>query len=69
MRQPAVRPRRDQVEELTRGVRLPLPAIADDHMEVVADGLRQAFEDVRLRAAATVAAGDEAEVTGLMRLG
>ena len=36
-------------------------------MEVLADGLRQAFGDVRLRAAATVAAGDEAEVTGLMQ--
>ena len=36
-------------------------------MEVVADGLRQAFEDVRLRAAATVLMGDEAEVTALMQ--
>ena len=62
MRRPAVRPRPDQVEELTRGVRLPLAAIADEHMEVLADGLRQAFEDVRLRAAAE----EEAEVTGLM---
>ncbi len=67
MRRPAVRPRPDQVEELTRGVRLPLAAIADDHMEVVADGLRQAFEDVRLRAASTMAEGEEAEVTGLMQ--
>ena len=67
MRRPAVRSRRDQVEELTRGVRLPLAAIAEDHMEVVADGLRRAFEDLRLRAAATVAAGEEAEVTGLIQ--
>ena len=37
------------------------------HMEVVAGGLRQAFEDVRLRAAVTVAEGEEAEVTGLMQ--
>ncbi len=36
-------------------------------MEVVADGLRRAFEDLRLRAAATVAAGEEAEVTGLIQ--
>ena len=67
MRRPAVRPRPDQVEELTRGVRLPLAAIANEHMEVLADGLRQAFEDVRLHAAATVAEGEEAEVTGLMQ--
>ena len=36
-------------------------------MEVLANGLRQAFEDVRLHAGATVVAGDEAEVTGLMQ--
>ena len=67
MRRRTVRPRHDQIDELTRGVPLPLAAIADDHMEVVADGLRQAFEDVRLSAGATVATGDEAEVTGLMQ--
>lgn len=67
MRRTAVRPRHDQVEELTRGVRLPLTAIADEHMEVLANGLRHAFEDVRFRAGATVVAGDEAEVTGLMQ--
>ena len=67
MRRPAVRPRRDQVEELTRGLQLPLAAIADEHMDVVADGLRQAFEDVRLHARATVATGEESEVTGLVQ--
>ena len=67
MRRPAVRPRPDQVEELTRGVRLPLVAITDEHMEVLADGLRQAFKDVRPGAAATVAEGEETEVTGLMQ--
>ena len=67
MRRPALRPRRDQVEELTRGLQLPLAAIADEHMDVVADGLRQAFEDVRLYAGATVATGEESEVTGLVQ--
>lgn len=67
MRRPAVRPRRDQVEELTRGLRLPLAAVADEHMEIVADGLRQAFEDVRLRPGATVDTGEESEVTALVQ--
>ena len=49
MRGPAVRPRVDQVAELTRGLRLPLPAIADLHLQILAEGLREAFDDLRLR--------------------
>ena len=64
---PAVRPRHDQVAELTRGVRLPLPPIADDHLQILAERLRQAFHDVRVHAPATVAAGEEPEVTALMQ--
>ena len=63
---PAGRPRPDQVAELTRGVRLPVAAIADDHLEILAEGLWQAFADVRMRAPATVAWGEEPEVTALM---
>ena len=67
MRGPAVRPRHDQVAELTRAVRLPLAPIADDHLEILAEGLRQAFDDVRVSAPDTVATGDEPEVTALMQ--
>ena len=67
MRGSAVRPRHDQVGELTRGVRLPLAAITEDHLQVLADGLRQAFDDVRLREPATVGTGEEPEVTALMQ--
>ena len=67
MRGSAVRPRHDQVAELTRGVRLPLDPIADDHLEIVAEGLRQAFADIRRDEPATVASGDEPEVTALMQ--
>ena len=66
MRPPRVRPRVDQVAELTRGLRLPLEPIASDHLEVLAERLRQAFNDVRARAPSTVATGDESEVTALM---
>ena len=67
MRGPPVRPRHDQVAELTRAVRLPLAPIADDHREILAEGLRQAFDDVRMRAPNTVATGEEPEVTALMQ--
>lgn len=63
----ATRPRYDQVAELTRGLRLPLAAIAHDHLEVLAERLQQAFNDVRMHAPATVATGTEPEVTALMQ--
>ena len=67
MRTPSVRPRYDQVAELTRGVRLPLAPIAGDHLEILAEGLRKAFADIRADAPDTVAAGEEPEVTALMQ--
>ena len=67
MRGPSVRPRHDQVAELTRGVRLPLAPIAGDHLEILAEGLRTAFDGIRVDAPDTVAAGEEPEVTALMQ--
>lgn len=61
-----IRPRPDQVAELTRGLTLPLPEVATDHLEVIAEGLLRAFSDVRARSPVTVASGSEAEVTALM---
>ena len=66
MRGPAVRPRPDQVAELTRGVQLPLSAIEDVHLEVLAEGLWEAFDELRMDQPVTVASGDENEVTALM---
>lgn len=67
MRSPAPRPRPDQVAELTRGLRLPLTAIADDHLEILAERVRQAFDDVRVDYPNAVATGEEPEVTTLMQ--
>ena len=67
MRGPAARPRPDQVAELTRGVRLPLAPIADDLLEILAEGVRRAFDDVRVHAPGTVARAGEPEVTALMQ--
>ena len=66
MRGPTTRPRPDQVAELTRGVRLPLPAVAEVHLEVLAEGLHQAFDELRAEQPVTLASGDENEVTALM---
>ncbi len=66
MRASAIRPRPDQVAELTRGVQLPLPAIAEVHLEILAEGLLRAFRDIRAQAPRTVTLGSEAEVTALM---
>ena len=67
MRSPAPRPRPDQVAELTRGLRLPQAAIADDHLEILAERVRQAFDDVRVDYPNTVETGEEPEVTTLMQ--
>ena len=63
---PGIRPRPDQVAELTRGVRLPLPAIASVHLEVLAEGLREAFDALCRDQPLTLASGNENEVTALM---
>lgn len=66
MRPSAIRPRPDQMAELTRGLQLPLPEIAKIHLEIIAEGLLRAFSDIRASAPMTVASGSEAEVTALM---
>lgn len=66
MRAAAVRPRPDQIAELTRGLYLPLPEVSNDHLEVIAESLLRAFSDVRTHSPSTVASGSEAEITALM---
>jgi hypothetical protein len=66
MSSPALLPRPDQVAELTRGLDLPLAAIDDIYLHIIADGVAQAFKDIRANAPQTVATGDEAEVTALL---
>lgn len=61
-----VRPRLEQVAELTRGIRLPTSAVTDIHLQILAEGLREAFNDLREREAATITSGDEPEVTAML---
>lgn len=66
MRGKAIRPRPDQIAELTRGLPLPLPEISDIHLEVIAESVFQTFNQIRAQSPATVAEGSEAEVTALL---
>ncbi|EKN9355115.1 hypothetical protein N0036_08380 [Pseudomonas aeruginosa] len=66
MSAPAIRPRPDQIGELTRGLHLPLPAVDALHLEIIAEGLSRAFADVRTHHPLAVSSGSEAEVTSLM---
>jgi hypothetical protein len=61
----AVRP--DQIAELTRGLKLPLAAIDDVHLHVIADGVAQAFKEIRESVPKTITTGEEAEITALLQ--
>lgn len=63
----ALAPRPDQIAELTRGLDLPLAAIDDALLYVIAEGVAQAFNDIRHNAPGTIATGDEAEITALLQ--
>lgn len=62
----AINPRPDQIDELTRGLRLPLPPMDNEYLELIAEGLSRAFQDIRSAQPGTVACGTEAEVTALL---
>jgi hypothetical protein len=66
MSSPALLPRPDQIAELTRGLDLPLAAIAEDYLQIIAEGVIQAFNDIRTSAPTSVTTGNEAEVTALL---
>ena len=62
-----IRPRPDQIAELTQGLDLPLPTVKESHLIIIAESLARAFEDVRRRYPETVMSGTEAEVTALLQ--
>ncbi|WP_372396893.1 hypothetical protein ABMY26_22650 [Azospirillum sp. HJ39] len=59
----ALLPRPDQIAELTRGLDLPLPPIDDFLLSVIADGVVQAFKDVRHDWPNEISTGNEDELT------
>lgn len=66
MSSPAHLARPDQIAELTCNLDLPLAAIDDVFLHIIAVGVVEAFNDVRARAAAAVSTGGELEVTALL---
>ncbi len=62
----AIKPRPDQISELTRGLTLPLPEIPTDILQVIAEGLHCAFHDLFSRNPQRMETGSEPEVTGLL---
>ncbi|MES1997808.1 MAG: hypothetical protein V4446_00685 [Pseudomonadota bacterium] len=58
--------RPDQIDALTRGLHLPLPAMDVAHLEFIAEGLCRAYHDVHADHPVVVASGSEAEVTALL---
>jgi hypothetical protein len=63
----ALLPRPDQIAELTRGLDLPLAAIDDVYLHIIADGVAQAFRDISTSYPQTVATGNEDEITTLLQ--
>jgi hypothetical protein len=66
MKPSAIHPRVDQIDELTRGLRLPLPAMKMEHLDIIVESLSRAFDDIRTRHQGKVDSGNEAEVTALL---
>ena len=48
MTAPAITPRPDQIDALTRGLRLPLPAVETTHLEIIAEWAAAGFADTTL---------------------
>ena len=62
-----VRPRPDQIAELTQGLDLPLPVVKESHLIIIAETLARAFKDILDRHPEIVMSGTEAEVTALLQ--
>jgi len=63
-----LRPRSDQIEELTRDVELPLSPLRKVHLEIIAEMLEQAWRDLKSTQGSTLSTGSETEVTSLMEI-
>lgn len=61
-----VHPREDQVAELTRGQRLPLPPLHELHLILIAKVLRRAWNDLLPDRRAILLSGEETEVNTLI---
>lgn len=58
--------RREQIDELTRGLELPFPALHGEHLALIADVLMLAWSDLAQTQGKLLSTGTEAEVNALM---
>lgn len=66
MRRSKLRPRSDQVAELTRGTVLPLPPLPQATLMVIAETLDRAWNELMVEHGDTLRDGDEADVSALL---
>lgn len=66
MRNPPLRPRDDQVAELTRGQRLPLDPIAEAHLDVIFETVARVWQELKDERSQALTDGSEAEINALM---
>jgi hypothetical protein len=59
-------PRRDQVAELTRGLKLPFSPLHQTHIEAITDVIGRAWNDLSLSQPNVLKYGSEAEINALM---
>jgi hypothetical protein len=62
----ALRPRGDQVEELTRGQHLPLDPIAQAHLDIIFETVARVWDELRRDQFQVVAEGTEAEINAML---
>lgn len=59
-------PRPDHIAELTRGTRLPLDPVSDEHLSVILETISCAWQELCANGAPALKDGDEAEVNALL---
>lgn len=63
---PAIIPRPNQIYELVRGLELPLVALAKEHLEVIAEVICGALQDLLVTQPNTLTTGTEPEISALL---
>lgn len=59
-------PRPEQIDVLTRGIELPLAALHEEHLSLIADLVAFAWDDLTINQVVTLAKGSEAEINALL---
>lgn len=66
MKSQTLRPRNDQIAELTRGQRLPLDPIAEPHLDVIFETVARVWQELKSEQSQTLMCGTEAEINALL---